>query len=129
MAQRQRSQRVSSEVVQGKGSYVIVRRLTLDEARQYQQEASSEYEVNDDLSDAENKALQAAFNEAREVRSRELLSRFIIEWDWVDDDGNPLPQPKTDPDVFLKLTDLEFQFLSRCLTDMSELEKKGSKHK
>lgn len=127
MAQRQRSRRVDSEIVQGKGSFVTIRRLTLEEAREYQTAAGSKYVVDDGLTDEENEALKKEFDETREIESRRLLSKFIISWDWVDDDGHALDQPGTNPEVFLKLTDLEFQFLSKALTDTSELEKKTSK--
>ena len=28
-----------------------------------------------------------------------MLKRIVVDWDWVDDEGNPLAKPKDDPDV------------------------------
>lgn len=41
----------------------------------------------------------------------ELLATTIIEWNWTDDRGEPLPDPEDDPSVIDNLTVAEVRFL------------------
>ena len=41
----------------------------------------------------------------------ELLKSMVISWNWVDDDGQPLPQVKDDPEIVHRLPVEEMQFL------------------
>lgn len=49
-----------------------------------------------------------------------LLSKHIVKWNWVDDEGKPLPQPKEDPDVIDELTNEESEFLVGLLIGASK---------
>lgn len=124
MAQRLRERRVNSEVVQGAHSYVRIKRITLDEAREFREKGRETFTPDPDLTDEQNDQAKIDFDNAREVTAREQISKYIIEWDWVDDDGKPMPQPLNNPDAFKSLTDLEWAFLQGALTDTSDLEKK-----
>lgn len=41
----------------------------------------------------------------------ELLATTIVEWNWTDDHGEPLPDPEDDPSVIDNLTVAEVRFL------------------
>jgi len=44
-----------------------------------------------------------------------LLEKHIVEWNWVDDDGDPLALPKDNPETLDDLTDAESELLARLL--------------
>lgn len=50
-----------------------------------------------------------------EQRAREFFAKRLISWNWVDNDGTPLPQPHNNPDVFGELTSEEMQFVAQCV--------------
>lgn len=52
-------------------------------------------------------------SEAMDVFGRigALLSQVIMAWDWVGEDGEPLPQPSANPEVFEELTFDELMWL------------------
>ena len=106
---RRRVQRHASNEVQGEGSWAITASLNVAEMRQYRKRAEE-----DDFD---------AFEMGIEV-----LRTHVYEWNWVDDDDEPLPQPKDDPEVIDLLTDDETEFLSKCIQG-SEAEAKNSKGK
>jgi len=52
-----------------------------------------------------------------ETRLDELRNR-VLRWNWVDVEGNPLPQPEEDPDVWNSCTAAELAILSRIVLGM-----------
>lgn len=103
---RRRVVRHASNDVQGEGSWVIVAALNVAEMRAYKKLA------DEDDFDAFEMGL-------------EVLRTHVYEWNWVGDDGEPLPQPKDDPLVIDVLTDDEVKFLSDCIQG-SDAEVKNS---
>lgn len=101
MAKRQRLVRVPSDEVQGAGSWVIIARTTVREAR------------------AAQKATKQKDYDAFEF-GIEVLRSHVREWNWVDDDDTPLAQPKDCPDVVEGLTMLEVTFLSEAIKGSEE---------
>lgn len=87
--------RVESPTIQGEDSYVVFRALTVEEARAYRKTTGSDDDVFEIGLDA--------------------LRTHIVEWNWVDDAGNPLPQPREDPGVIDRLTVEETNFLAQTL--------------
>ena len=71
MAKRNSTKRIDSDVVQGEGSYVVVRRLKIGGWRTLREKSAKE--------DADNFAIDL-----------ETIQEYIVEWNWVDDDGEPL---------------------------------------
>jgi len=65
---------VDSSEVQGEGSYVKFCRLTYGEMRPLLERTET-------------------------LLTTDLLAASIVEWNWVDDNGDPLPIPNSDPDV------------------------------
>jgi hypothetical protein len=49
--------------------------------------------------------------EKNEQTLRAFICSLILDWNWVDDDGHPLPSPHNNPDVYELLTDDEGAFL------------------
>ena len=122
MPKRQNIQRVATPTVQGDDSYVVVRKLTVGEARevlrdrqrrnkaamQRMAEAGSDRDMVQELIDGETADENMAW----------AIDRFkdhIREWNWVDDDGNPFPQIKDDPSVIDLLSIEEMKVLSEAL--------------
>lgn len=96
MAKRNNTQRVESDVVQGEGSYVVIKRPTFGEIEMLQ----DEFNVGEKQTAAEVTLMVSA-----------MLGSFVKEWDWVDDNGSPLPVPTNDPAIVRMLTDSEVTFL------------------
>jgi hypothetical protein len=90
--------RVDSQTVQGKGSYVIMRSPGFEDF-------FGDIDF-DELAGNKYKAAQAIIP---------MLYKFIDKWDWVDDEGKPLPQPSEDPDIIGKLSFPEQEFLIDAL--------------
>ena len=88
MPQRQRVKQVKSEEVQGADSWVKIRKPTVAEAREL-------------LGNAEPGA---------------KFRQVVLDWNWVDDDGNPLPKPGDVPDITDLLTADEITFINGALT-------------
>jgi hypothetical protein len=86
------NRRVDSESVQGKGTYVVIRKLTLGEAQQVREQAKDG--TIDDF-----------------AMSMDLLTTHLVEWNWSDANEVPFPLPSADPAVMSKLTDDEVLFL------------------
>lgn len=89
----ERTTRVDCDPVQGADSYVVLRRLTVGEIDELQRQRTREH-----WSDG--------------TYSKQIIARRIVEWNWVDFDGAPLPQPKDNPSVIDQLTEDEVHFLS-----------------
>lgn len=93
-------ERLPSDPVQGDDSWVEMRRPAEDDIRKYRI-ARTGGQSNEDL-------------------GFEALRDLVIAWNWVDDKGQPLPQPTDDPTVFKRLTDYELVFLLEFVQGPSE---------
>ena len=106
MPSRKSTIRINAESVQGDDAYVVLRRLTVGEIKGAMQAPDDE----DGL---------ASFQ-----RALKMYHDHVVEWNWVDDAGEPLPQLKDDPAIVDMLTDAETLFLGRALAG-SEQELKN----
>jgi len=52
-----------------------------------------------------------------------MLADHLLDWNWVDDEDNPLPLPKNDPSVIDELTSAESEFLANLLMGEDKAEK------
>lgn len=95
MSQRIRRgvRRVDSSAVQGDGTWVDIKAMTWGEVKAIRAEAKD------------------ADDEARIGMSDDRLRAQILDWNWVDFDGEPLPTPLEDPSVIDALTDEEVGWL------------------
>jgi hypothetical protein len=89
MPKRKQSVRADTADAQGEGSYVVIRRLRGTEAYEY--------------SDA-SAALKDTPSAATYWQMVQCLGRLVVGWNWVDDDGEPLPLPNDDPQVLETLS-------------------------
>jgi hypothetical protein len=90
--------RVDSAEVQGEGSFVLLKTPALSDMERLEVFAADGVD--------ETAAIKFIVP---------LLSGLVLDWDWVDDDGNPLPKPSEDAGVFDALTFQEQMFLVTAL--------------
>jgi len=90
--------RVDSSEVQGEGSFVLLKSPGFSDLR----EIGGLSTLEEDTS-ATVKAMIP------------LWASLVIDWDWVDDDDNPLPKPSDQPEVIDSLSFQEQQFLLDAL--------------
>lgn len=93
MSKRTSVKKFPSTEVQGEGSFVVVTGIKVKEIREMRKRSKEE----EDFDDFEGGV--------------EMLAKHVISWNWVDDEGNPLPLPKDKPDAVDELTSEESEFL------------------
>lgn len=104
------SRRVDTTDLQGEGSYVVFRKLTYGaqkEARRFV--VIGNVRERKDLTVEEIDKLIGE----EEKLTIELLTTGIIDWNWEDEDGKPLPIPTKAEDLD-KFTGEEINFLVMC---------------
>ena len=108
MPERKKTVKLQSTRAQGKDSWVEVVPLTVRGSREFRGR------------------LEAADNtEAREAILLAELCAHIVAWNWVDEDGKPLPSPQQEPEVLEGLTSREVIFLRDALNGGDEQELKN----
>ncbi len=102
---RQSVKTVQTPELQGDDSWVKLRRLTLGESL--------------DLDKEQRKLAREGLSELSPEERLEyarvglkVVAQCILDWNWVDDEGVPLPKPSDDPLVVERLTDQEIVFLT-----------------
>jgi len=95
--QRQNVQTYETTEVQGVGSYVKVRAMTFGQSRQMR------------------KIREGMTDEDKVNWSEKIIKQHVIDWNWVDDDGNPLPLPSEDDALMDRLTIPEVAFLGQVI--------------
>lgn len=104
---RRNVKRVSSESVQGVGSWVSVRVVTFGESKRISAEAAA-----------------AEGNQGAQIELTERLVReHLVDWSWCGDDGQLLPLPSADPTVLDMLTIEEISFLGSAINGNSDTPK------
>lgn len=99
MPKRNNLVRHPSEELQGDGSYVLLRNITWGEMKRRGWLTGERTEGKD-----------------RKIDEAEKIFEFCVaDWNWVDDEDNPLPLPKDDPAVLDKLTYAESTFIMEKL--------------
>lgn len=132
MPSRQNIKRFVSEPVQGKDSFVALKMISLDESNQFarisllaREDEIRQNRARQDLIDAGEVGPEPIIHPVASEGELQFLSAHIIEWNWVDDNGVSLAQPKDDPSVMTKLTVQEFTFLVTSLTKVDEAKLKN----
>lgn len=109
--------------VQGEGAYVKLRSMSvgavLDQMRQRETEGR--------LLNRIARVFRRLFRRESlpSVRTEQFLAerlRFVAAWNWVDDQGQPLPLPQDDPLVLSRLTQEEIGFIVACLNGERQSE-------
>lgn len=112
MPKRQNVKTIDSSAVQGEGSYVVIKRMTYGEARAAR--------------DLARRAEKDKDEDAVADAGQDMIANHLMTWNWVDDEGNPLPLPRDDRGVFDRLTDEEVLFLGQALNGTADAQKKLS---
>lgn len=118
MPKRVGVKRHNSQEVQGEGSYVVVTGVKVKEIRRIRQQTrdAERERARHDVLLKEDPLAQVPEVEYDEFESGlALLASHIVDWNWVDDEGDPLPLPKDDPAVVEELTNEESEFLIQLL--------------
>lgn len=94
MPKRNNLVRHSSEEVMGEDSFVLLRRVSWGEAkrRNWLSGKRGDMAVTTDMAD-------------------DVVTYCVVDWNWVDDDGHPLPIPSVKPEVVDELTLEETSFI------------------
>lgn len=88
--------RVDSSEVQGEGSYVVLKPPRWGDIKQLRK-----------LSDDDPESVATA---------EKVIADAVVEWNWADDAGQPLPLPSATPDVLDDLWATEVTWLLKALT-------------
>lgn len=102
MPQRQSIKRVDSAIVQGDGSWVDVKRIT--------------YGMGIDAQKLQSVTETSVLDEY----NRKLITYLVAAWNWVDDEGEPMPTPKENPAVIDSLLDTEIMWLMQQLVAQTD---------
>lgn len=101
MPKRQTVVKHKSDEIQGDGSYVVLSAIKVREIREIRRKEKEES--------------ADTFEEGMKI-----LKNHIVGWNWVDDEGEPLPLPKEDSEVIDELTEDEATFLVNLLMGSEE---------
>lgn len=58
-------------------------------------------------------------SDEQELAANQWMADYVLDWDWIDDDGNPLPKPHRNPEVFIQITNDELKYIALCLGGMT----------
>ena len=123
MAKRRSVKKVSTEDLQGEGSYVIVSAVKtkeIKETRRLSQEATKAQKAVDKLRKAGDEAIEDVESFDGFEAGLDMIHRHLVDWNWVDDNDVPLPKPKEHPEVVDELSTDEVTFLANLLTGEEE---------
>lgn len=124
--------RYETEAVQGEGSWVEVKRMTLGESKAVQHKSQklaakvAKMKAAAVAAGDDEALLAAGIYEQNEgwKAGLEMFATKVVGWNWLDDDGNPLPLPRENPDVLDELTDEEIALISELIVGDVEARKK-----
>lgn len=151
MPSRQNVKKIVTPVeIQGDDAYVIIKNITIDEAKKLQELSISidkrltpernklyaDYAKENDLEVGELTDSQKAIalSNSESVKEAETFfykyyADYVMDWNWVtenlDTDGNPVPmnKPHGNPEVFGTLTAQEFGYIQSLFQEDSKNEK------
>lgn len=118
MAKRLNVLTIQTDDVQGAGSFLKIRAMTVTEHNQLEQ-------TRVDM----NKAAEAGNQEEYtrlEKSVWEQTAEVLLDWDWVDGEDKPLPKPHKNPAVFDLLTMAEVFTIAEALSPFAQRQKKAA---
>src|SRR3990167_1544878 len=121
MPKRQRVVRHKSDEVQGPGSWVDMRAVSVKEGREARKESQALFDKHGVPHDTKPEDFEnyPEFAEEYTEMTQGALATIFIHWNWVDDDDEPLPQPG-DPAVMDMLTMTEVAYLTGLLNKAAQ---------
>lgn len=130
MPKRQNIYTYDSEEVQGEGSWVKIRAMTYGRQKELRETAAEVKALGQAVKSGgmAPEQMEAALQDggaASKLLSMndELLIELVYSWNWVDEDGEPLPLPEDEPEIIQGLTIQEMQFLSEAIKGNVGLKK------
>jgi hypothetical protein len=118
MPKRNRDKLIEGSQLQGMDSFVRVKIVSVEEALSMQ---LPPLVIPEGADDDERARLEAEYNTASELNAREKLCQYVLDWNWVDDNDQPLEKPFNNPEVFRKLTGQEIRFLVMAVSGSDDL--------
>ena len=114
MAKRQTVKRHETPEIQGEDSFVVVTGIKVRDIRKLRKMVRNEglQERNEEHRE-KGEPEEEPIDEFEE--SLKLIAKHVADWDWVDDDGEPLLVPKEHPEVMDELTNEEAVFLTELM--------------
>lgn len=99
MPKRKSTERYDSTDIQGEGSYVVLHKLTVGQIKQMRKASRSD-------GDSDEMSFDVGLD---------TIADSIVEWNWVDDNDEPLPLPTDDETIIDRLNSDEVTFLAEAL--------------
>jgi len=123
MPQRANVRTFDSADVQGEGSYIRLRPMTLGEMLALQSEAAERRTLWYKLGRWLGRLFRKRPSPVEVQRQNmERVFQYVRDWNWVDDDGNPLPDPINNPRALINLTLEEMRFINACVNGERQSE-------
>ena len=118
MPKRQTVKTVETDEIQGEGSFVKVTGVKVKEIKAMRRR-SRETAVKQKKAEAARGAGEVVeevedFDDFGE--GLQIIVDHVLDWNWVDDEGSPLPKPEANPKVFDELSTDEMTYLAELLT-------------
>lgn len=101
---------------QGEDAFVVIKRPTVEEAYQFNK-FLTRLPVN-------GVSLTPDEVERNEQEARERFAEIVMDWNFVDDEDNPLPKPHHNPDAIALLLSEELQWIVGAILGNTPGEKK-----
>lgn len=114
MPKRNNLMRVPSDAVQGEDSWVLLRRIAWEKQQDAQRKLAQAAGGELSQDGVQGVRVTTEFLDLNADFTRDLLRQCVVDWNWVDDDGQPLPAPH-DPAAIGALNVDEVQFIVRAL--------------
>lgn len=125
MVKRLSERTVKTESVQGEGSFVSILPLTVGEILGIQRERETRqspwYKVGRIWGWIRRLFRRASAADMSEQLMLDTIGK-VAGWNWVDARGNPLPQPKDEPNVVFQLTNDEYTAIHNAVYGLTESE-------
>lgn len=116
---RQNIKTIASDALMGRGSWVKFRSMLVAEHTEYQSLIRGSQQL------AQSKEATADDFDKNEKRLREIICGCVVEWNWVDNEGQDMPQPFNNPNIIELLTQEELTWLMESLlSSKAETKKK-----
>jgi hypothetical protein len=118
--------------IMGEDAWVKIKNITIDEAKEFQRlsmqmdkeikpEKERLYQLYADENELDVKALTdeqksiAITGSELVVKAEKFFydyfARYVMDWNWVLEDGSEMPKPSVNPEIFGKLTGKEFEYI------------------
>jgi hypothetical protein len=126
MPERVVARKVETPDVQGEGSWILLRPMTVGEILALQREANKKPDLLARIKAVTKRLFRIRDGQpiVYESFARRMIG-LVAGWNWVDEYGEPLPDPRQYPDVVLKLTDSELLAIANIVYGKDNSDEKN----